>query len=351
MKKLHTRTCRVLLTLTACTFLFAGCNEQKTAQTPDVAAEKPHASTQAAPPAQDAFSFDGMPAVVARVNGVEIEKNQLEKIYRVVSAQAQMTNQPINDKELVDMALSELINAELLKQETERKKIAPSKESVDKEMAMIQSQFPDAATFEKTITEKGLTIDELRANIKNQMAVKEMFEKEIDSKINVTDKMIEDFYNENPQYFKKDESVKASHILIKQENWEDKEKVAQGRKKIESILERVKKGEDFAELAKTTSEGPSAPNGGDLGFFGPGQMVKPFEEAAFKLGVGEVSGIVETNFGFHIIKVYEKKPGGVTPLEEATKDIKAYLSQVEGKKLVGEYMTNLRAASSIETLI
>lgn len=347
---------RILFIITACAFIIMGCNEQGSTQVESdtkkeaqpVSAAEPHGGGAVPMPSASLVS---LPDVVAKVNGVEIKKTELEKIYNIVSTQAKMANQPVEDKDLIDMALGEVINAELLKQETAKNKIDPAVEKVDGELTKIKSQFPDEAAFKKAITDKGLTIEELRKNIKDQMAIKEMFKTEIEAKISVSDKMVEEFYGKNPQFFKKPESIKASHILIKQDDWEDKEKVAEGRKKIEGLLARVKKGEDFAEMAKASSEGPSAPKGGDLGTFGKGQMVKPFEDAAFKLNVGETSGIVQTNFGFHIIKLTDKQPGGVTPLKDATKDIKKYLSQMEGKKLMGEYLTKLRSSSSIEKLI
>lgn len=345
MKIFHIIIPKLLIVLAASAVIFTGCKEKEPTQVKSEIIQDTQVKEE------KAFSFENLPEVVAKVNGTDIHKNKLEKVYKVISSQPQITNQAGSDKELVDVALNELINAELLKQETVRQKITPSKESVDSELKMVQSQFPDIEAFEKAVNTKGFSVQELRENIEDQLALKEMFTKEIESKITISDKMIEDFYNANPSYFKKEESVKASHILIKMDDWSDKGKVEEGRKKIEAILARANKGEDFAALAKTSSEGPSAPNGGDLGYFSRGQMVKPFEDAAFALKVGELSGIVESNFGFHIIKLVDKKEGGATPLSEATKDIKAYLSNQEGNRLMNEYVGKLRAASSVEKMI
>ncbi len=347
MKNFHTISFKLALVLFVSTLIFAGCKEKKPVQTQTQTQTK--GDSQAT--AKETFLFTALPDVVAKVNGIDIQKSKLENVYKVIASQAQMANQVKSEKELVDMALNELINSELLKQETDRQKITAPKEAVKKQLEMIKSQFPDVETFEKAILEKGFSVEQLRGNIEDQLALKEMYSKEIESNITISDKMIEDFYNGNPQFFNKPGSVKASHILIKMDNWDDKAKVEEGRKKIEAIQAKVKKGEDFSELAKTSSEGPSAPNGGDLGFFSKGQMVKSFEDAAFALKVGEVSDIVQSNFGFHIIKVFDKKEGGVTALKDASKDIKPYLSNLEGNKLMNEYVGKLRSTATVEKLI
>ena len=108
--------------------------------------------------------------------------------------------------------------------------------------------------------------------------------------------------------FKQPAQVKASHILIKVEPTADDAAKAAARKKIEEVRQKLTDGGDFAELAKEYSEGPSGPKGGDLGFFRRGQMVKPFEDAAFSMKINEVSAPVETRFGYHLIEVTDIKP-------------------------------------------
>jgi peptidyl-prolyl cis-trans isomerase C len=347
LKNYHTISFKLALALVLSTLIFTGCKEKMPVQTQNQTQTKDDSQSTA----QETFSFTALPDVVAKVNGTDIQKSKLESVYKVIASQAQTANQIKSDKELVDMALNELINAELLKQETNRQKITAPKEAVEKQLEMIKSQFPDVETFEKSISEKGFSVEQLRGNIEDQLALKEMYSKEIESKVTISDKMIEDFYNENSQFFKKPGALKASHILVKMDNWEDKAKVEEGRKKIEAILAKVKKGEDFAKLAKTSSEGPSAPNGGDLGYFSKGQMVKPFEDAALALKVGEVSDIVQSNFGFHIIKLFDRKDDGVTPLKEASDNIKTYLSNLEGNKLMNEYVGKLRSTAAVEKMI
>lgn len=136
------------------------------------------------------------------------------------------------------------------------------------------------------------------------------------------------FYEQNAQtYFVQEESVHARHILVLADKNAPAEKVAEALKKIEEVQRHVKKGEDFAALAKKYSEGPSAPAGGDLGSFGRGAMVKPFEDAAFALEAGQTSDIIRTQFGFHIIKVEEKTPRRVKSLAEVHDEIRQRLAE------------------------
>lgn len=127
----------------------------------------------------------------------------------------------------------------------------------------------------------------------------------------ITDTEIEDYYTKHNKEFQEPEQVRARHILIKE-----------GRLVIENILKEIKAGRNFEELAEKYSSCPSKARGGDLGFFGRGQMVKPFEDAAFSLKPAEISDIVETQFGFHIIKCEERKEARTRPLDEAKEEIK-----------------------------
>jgi len=161
--------------------------------------------------------------------------------------------------------------------------------------------------------------------------------------IDVTDADIQSFYDENPSLF---ERVHASHILFRvTPNASDTEK-AEARKKAQDVLDQLNKGKDFAELARQYSEDPgSAPNGGDLGFFGRGQMVPAFENAAFAMKPGEVSGIVESDFGYHIIKTLEKKS---LTLDEIKPKMGDFLSDRKVAMAMEQRLKTLRDQAKIE---
>jgi peptidyl-prolyl cis-trans isomerase C len=145
--------------------------------------------------------------------------------------------------------------------------------------------------------------------------------------------------------------VHARHILIKLAPDADEAAKAEAHKKIEAVQEKALKGGDFAELAKVHSEGPSNARGGDLGFFGRGQMVKPFEEAAFALEPGKISDIVETRFGYHLIKVEEKKAERALSFDEVKPQLMDKLKRDKIEQQMMTYLLSLREKAAIETFI
>ena len=341
LKNLHQKISGPAIALSIFIALAAGCNKKESK------IETGETKTPAVAEKQEENPLEKLPNVIATVNGTDLFKKEFEKVYASVSSQANMMGQQESGGDIIALALDQLINAELLRQESERQNLIPSPEAVDEELSAIKSRFPDTEAFEKAISEKGMGVEDVKEEISNQLAVKSLLAKEVKSKISISDEAIDKFYNENPDYFKQEKSVKASHILVKTEEGAGEEKIAEARQKIEAILAEVKGGADFAEVAKKSSEGPSGPNGGDLGYFSSGQMVKPFEDAAFALKIGEVSGIVQSNFGFHIIKVFDKSKGGITPLDEVRITIETYLTRTEGADIFQEYVKNLRAGSTI----
>ncbi len=154
-----------------------------------------------------------------------------------------------------------------------------------------------------------------------------------------------------PGLFKQPEQVRASHILIKVEPQADESQKAAARKKIQKIQQRLQKGEDFAALAEEFSQCPSSAKGGDLGYFRRGQMVKPFEEAAFALKPGEVSDVVETKFGYHLIKVIEKKSETTIAFEDIKDRLEQYLKQEKVQKEVSLYAQKLKEKAKVERFL
>ena len=144
------------------------------------------------------------------------------------------------------------------------------------------------------------------------------------------------------------EAMRASHILLKADTPEAK---AAAKTKAGDLLTQIKGGADFAALAKQHSNDGSAPNGGDLGFFPRGQMVKPFEEAAFALKAGEISPIVETEFGYHIIKGAEHRDARTVPLAEVSDRIAQALRQQKQQALAQEYVQSLKTKGKVEILM
>ena len=182
---------------------------------------------------------------------------------------------------------------------------------------------------------------------------KKSLEKLIDARGNlkIGDAEAKQFYEKNERFYVEKAGTKASHILVKVEEKASKEQEAAALAKIKEIQKLIKAGKDFAEIAKKKSEGPSAPKGGDLGYFGKGQMVKAFEEAAFKMKKDEISGPVRTRFGFHIIKVTDRREERKKPFAEVKDRI---VQSLRNKKFFQErrdLLATLRKEAKIEKFI
>ena len=159
--------------------------------------------------------------------------------------------------------------------------------------------------------------------------------------VDITDPQVEYYYEENKEMFRQEKEVRARHILFKLAQNAPVEKEEKVKEKASKVLEKARAGGDFAKLAKEYSEGPTAPKGGDLGYFSRGRMAKPFEEAAFKMKKGEISELVRTRFGYHIIKVDDVKEARTKTLEEVQGEIKETLTQMASTDLAHEKALSL----------
>jgi peptidyl-prolyl cis-trans isomerase C len=192
----------------------------------------------------------------------------------------------------------------------------------------------------------------LRRSARRQLAIAKLLQDAVGSKAAVTPEQAKKFYDENPDQFKQPERVRASHILIGVPQGADAVTKDAARKRAEDVLKQAKAGKDFAALAKEHSQDPgSAVQGGDLGYFPRGQMVGPFDEAAFTLAPGTMSDLVETQFGFHIIKVVEKQPARTVPLEEVRPKLDEFLLNQNKQREAQAFVDGLKAKGKVEILL
>ena len=291
---------------------------------------------------------------VATVNGVSITRHAFDREMSLMERRIRrpILNLPADQiAQLRDSILNDLINRELLFQESVAKKIEIPEAETQKEFDRIKGRYKDPKKFETIMSQMQMTEASLKEQIQRKAVIQKLIDQEVGDKITMTEDEAKLVYEEHTDDFKQQAQVRARHILIKVAPDADEAAKAEARKKLEAVVEKVKTGEDFAELAKTHSEGPSNVRGGDLGFFGQGQMVKPFEEAAFSLEPGKVSDIVETRFGYHLIKVEEKKAERALSFDEVKGKLMEKLKRGKIEREMMTYILSLREKAKIETLL
>ncbi len=321
---------------------------QTSSQKEDKAADKPVVKDSKREPIKTSNE------IAAEVNGIKIPMAKFTSQLQTVLQQYASQGVAIDDSrktQLRQKVLDNLIGQELLYQDAEKKGIKVSKEDVDTQLDGIKKQFKDDAEYQNALKSQGITEDFLKGDIKMNIALNKYIDKTFKPQVTITDAEDAAFYGANPQYFSQPEQIRASHILIKVPKDADAATKAAARKKIEDVQKKLKGGAKFSDLAKKVSEGPSSKNGGDLGYFGKGQMVKPFEDAAFALKKGEMSNIVETQFGYHIIKLTDRKAAGLVPYDKVKKQIQDHLFQVKLGDVIQKYIDTLKTGASIKKFI
>ncbi len=290
----------------------------------------------------------------AVVNGVTISKDNFDRELDFFVKRANQRGQQVPQAQMGMMqnqVLDSLIDRELLFQESEKKGIKINPKEVSDQFQKIQQRYPSKDEFKKLLSEMGLTESDVQKQISRGMAIQQLIDKEVGDKIKIGDEEVKSYYDANPQLFQQPEQVQASHILVKVDATATQAQKDEARKKIESVQKKAQKGEDFATLAKTYSEGPSGPQGGDLGYFRRGQMVKPFEEAAFNLKPNETSDIVETQFGYHLIKVVDKKPAQKMAYADVKERLSEHLKKQKMDSEANTYIQSLRSGAKIEKFL
>lgn len=286
---------------------------------------------------------------VARVNGSAIDAVELRRAKRVLLRGQTV---PAEQQAALDkQALEQLISAELLYQAAAKLEVKDLDKQIDAKVAQGKARFKDEQDFKKAINDLEMEEKDLREYTRRDLQISNFVETTFAAKTVVSDNETRAFYDKNQDKFTQEETVRASHILI---GFDDKASAAdkkKAREKAEKLKKELAGGADFATLAKGNSTCPSSQQGGDLGFFGKGQMVPAFEKAAFALKPGEVSDIVETQFGFHIIKLVEKKAAAKTEYGVVKTRIEEYLKGQKVNEAVQKYIEDAKKTAKIEIFL
>lgn len=320
-----------------------------------VAVEAPAENAVALPaPAADDAAADvpvlAPDSVLATVNGKDITGADVQRVVDVFVEQAgdripagQLARAIVPVRARI---LEELVMRRVMLDQAAKEGVTLSDaefEDVKKELA---EGLPAGVTVEDMLARSGATEAELR----DQMLIRKLLMGQSEKAGEATEEDARAFYDENKEeYFSRPEEVTASHILVKVASGATDEEKAAAKAKIEGIREKLLADpESFADVAKEQSDCPSAANGGNLGPFGHGVMVKPFEEAAFSQEIGAIGDVVETPFGFHVILVTKKTEAGEVPFEDVKERILAELNGEKQVEAVKAYVQSVQEAAEIE---
>jgi peptidyl-prolyl cis-trans isomerase C len=314
-------------------------------------------------------SADSGVNIAVTINGIKILESEIDRIVKPQlemiakqSAQLPPTFAEQYAKQLREQAIEQTIRRHLLDEKVKEANIVITDEEVMstiEEIASSQREPLSLEEFKKKMAEYGQSFDQVKEEIREGLARNRFMQAQWAGKINISEEDARKYYQENPKQFETPEQVRASHILIKpvltdpnvdpnaDPNEAKAKAKAKARAKAEDLLKQLKNGADFAELAKANSNCPSAPRGGDLGFFPRGETTPDFEKTAFEMEIGQISDIVETEYGYHIIKVTDHKDASTTSFEQAKDDIIKQLTQKKQSEFAEEYLGSLKAGAKI----
>lgn len=281
------------------------------------------------------------------VNGQVVEDKQIQiEIERMRPEYERTFDQmdPVQrEKQLVEWAKENVIEALLLTQEANLQIDAVTPETLDEATGQIIRQHGGREELDKALAKENTTFEQLCRDLEKQIRVRKLIEKIEGSAPQPAEKLVSRYYQDNLSRFTLPAMIRAAHIVRHPKPGISPE---QAKAQMEEILTRLNSGEDFNKLAAEGSDCPD--RGGDLGYFAPGQMVPAFEEVVFALKPGQISGVFETEFGFHIAKLIDKRPPMPVPLDQVRPMIQKELFKQAGQKALEKVIDDLRAKAVIE---
>jgi peptidyl-prolyl cis-trans isomerase C len=290
--------------------------------------------------------------IAVEVDGQKLTMSQLDtdmqKQLEMIKGKIPAENLENAKTEIRRGLIDEFVVKTLINREIEKRKIIVDDKEITAIMEALKAQLPAGMTLDEWQKNNKVDAAKMREEIRLNIRMNKLVMAELGGKVTITDKEITDFYKQNPEKFKQPESVHARHILVAKAS-EDTDKLKAAKKtKAEELRKQLVNGADFADVAAKNSDCPSKQNGGDLGTFSRGQMVKPFEDAAFSQQKNVIGPVVETDFGFHIIQVLEHQSAQVAKLDNATKkQINDFLERQKQQTAFEGLVKRLKAGANI----
>jgi parvulin-like peptidyl-prolyl isomerase len=290
---------------------------------------------------------------IAKVNGFEVNKQavgfELDRLVRFYMSHG-MSMQEIKDNlaKLQEKALDQAIGARLLLERSQQLDVPVTAADIDAEIAKVIEQVGGEENFKKALAAQNISEYDFRKELEKGARVNKLVEQACTGVEEPTEQDVTDFYEAHKSEYVTEPKVLCQHILVKVEDNSTSDEKSAAFEKILAIKERIAAGGNFAEEAEKNSDCPSGREGGSLGWFGPGMMVPEFDKVAFEMKKGEVSGVVTTQFGYHIIYKADEQPGGQQTLVDVHDQIKDLLRHEARGKAVDAFVAELREKAEIE---
>ena len=309
---------------------------------------------QQAPPLALAGDVKDSSKVVATVNGVPVYESALHeegnRLFKKRKAIGMASAAGKLDGYQKLKALDSLIDKELVRQASSAQPVTDLDTKVVAKMAEIRGKYPTDEEFVKGLQKAGKSLDALTAEVRDGIVYDEYLKKSKITGVAVSDADIERFYKENALNLIVPEQIKVRHIVIDIEG-DTSVAIEKAGQKARDVRDRVVREKDFAAVAREVSSCASAPQGGDLGYIKRGFMPVEFDQVAFALQVGEISGPVRTKHGFHIVEVLDKKPESMRPLAEVKDFIARYLQPFGEEERLKAHLSELRKKANIKIML
>jgi peptidyl-prolyl cis-trans isomerase C len=303
------------------------------------------------PPAPNAL----FPSLVARVNGKPVLGRDLEQRVRTeLSTIGNPAWKDLRDDykvEVTSRLLAQLVGDELLYQKAVASGVAATPAETQAEFDKVAKTYPSDAALNTELSNWGMDRRALSRVLSKTLIIQKYIKENITKKLVVTPAEIEDYYKTHPDEFKHPDLIRTSHILISVPQGATPDQDKSAKQRAEALFERTRKGEDFAKLAKENSMDPSASQGGDIGLTENGELEAAYEEAAAKLKVGEIGGVVKTSYGYHIIKLTDRKKAGSATLDEVRAQLTEFLKNQKEDAEVARLVKTLQSQAKVEVLI
>jgi peptidyl-prolyl cis-trans isomerase C len=338
--------------------IWAGGKQEKPGESETVSDEAVQSQSETIQSGSESEKIQGTPIgannedAVATVNGIAVSREDFEQLLNYAQYQYMQQGMQIQPgpqlEQLKAAVLESLIDDELLYQIALDEGYAADDEEVAEKLALTKQQVGSEENFEQILEQQGLTEDDLKRELRKTIVRDNFMSDRFISTSEVSAEEAKEFYDQNAGQFTQPFQFRSSHILIQVAEDASEEEKSEAMKKILEAKSRIDGGEEFSEVARELSDCPSGKNGGDLNYNAKGAFVPAFEEAALGLEIGEISDVVETQFGYHLIRLTDIQEEQTLPFAQVETQINDYLLRIKAQEKRNNFLNEKKPGAEIQ---